>query len=259
MTAPTALFSDRLFTAAAPVWRACLQHPFVQGIADGTLAQDKFRHYLKQDYVYLVEYCKVFALGAAKSPDLDTMGLFSSLLHGTLHLEMDLHRAYAAEFGIAPLELERTEASAALTGYTSYMLSVAQAGGVENAAAAVLACAWSYNFIGHELARSHPASLRHPFYGKWVQMYSSPEFTALAERCIALVNRLSAGKPEHELQALEDIVRKTSAFEYLFWDMADRLELWPVPCTAGIFGASGAPVVGAAPQGGAPGQGAVQG
>lgn len=241
----TTAFSDRLFNTVQPVWNACLDHPFVQGIAHGTLAQDRFRHYLKQDYVYLVEYCKVFALGAAKSPDLDTMGLFSSLLHGTLHLEMDLHRAYAAEFGIAPLELERTQASAALTGYTSYMLSVAQAGGVENAAAAVLACAWSYNFIGRELARSHPASLQHPFYGKWVQMYSSPEFTALAERCIALVNRLSAGKPEHELQALEDIVRKTSAFEYLFWDMADRLELWPVPC--------------AAPHGRAPGQGAVQG
>ena len=225
----TTAFSDRLFNTVQPVWNACLDHPFVQGIANGTLAQDKFRHYLKQDYVYLIEYCRIFAVGAAKSPDLDTMGLFSSLLQGTLQIEMDLHRAYAAEFGISPAELEQTRPSAALTGYTSYMLNVAQAGGVENAAAAVLACAWSYNYIGQQLAEKHPESLQHPFYGKWVQMYSSPEFTALAERCIALVNRLTAGKPERELQALEDIVVKTSYFEHLFWDMADKLEMWPVP------------------------------
>ncbi len=225
----TTAFSDRLFNTVQPVWNACLDHPFVQGIANGTLAQDKFRHYLKQDYVYLIEYCRIFAVGAAKSPDLDTMGLFSSLLQGTLQIEMDLHRAYAAEFGISPAELEQTRPSAALTGYTSYMLNVAQAGGVENAAAAVLACAWSYNYIGQQLAEKHPESLQHPFYGKWVQMYSSPEFTTLAERCIALVNRLTAGKPERELQALEDIVVKTSYFEHLFWDMADKLEMWPVP------------------------------
>ena len=228
----TQAFSDRLFKTAAPVWNACLTHPFVQGIANGTLDPDKFRHYMKQDYVYLVEYCKIFAIGAAKSPDLETMGLFASLLHGTLHIEMDLHRAYAAEFGISNAELEKTRPSAAMTGYTSYMLNMAQAGGVENAAAAMLACAWSYNHIGQQLAARHPASLQHPLYGKWVQMYSSPEFTALAERCIALVNRLAAGKPEHELQALEDIVVKTSYFEYMFWDMADNLDMWPVPAMA---------------------------
>lgn len=226
------LLSDRLFTAVEPIWNAYLQHPFVRGIADGSLDPEKFKHYLRQDYVYLVEYCKIFAIGAAKSPDLETMGLFSSLLHGTLHMEMDLHRAYAAEFGISPEALEQTQAGAAMTGYTSYMLNVAQAGGVENAAAAVLACAWSYNFIGQQLAASHPASLQHPLYGKWVQMYSSPAFTALAQRCIALVNQLGAGKPERELQALEDIVVKTSYFEYMFWDMAENVALWPVPALA---------------------------
>lgn len=78
-----------------------------------------------------------------------------------------------------------------MTGYTSYMLNVAQAGGVENAAAAVLACAWSYNFIGQQLATNHPESLRHPLYGKWVQMYSSPEFSALVVNCLTLINRLT--------------------------------------------------------------------
>ena len=53
----TSLFSDRLFKTAEPIWNACLNHPFVQGIADGTLEQEKFKHYMKQDYVYLIEYC----------------------------------------------------------------------------------------------------------------------------------------------------------------------------------------------------------
>lgn len=219
-------FSDRLFKTVEPIWESYLAHPFVQGIGDGTLDKEKFKHYLKQDYVYLIEYCKIFAVGASKSPDLETMGLFSGLLHGTLEVEMDLHRAYAAEFGISNEELAQTQAGATMTGYTSYMLNVAQAGGVVNAAAAVLACAWSYNFIGKHLAKN-PQSLQHPFYGKWVQMYSSPEFAELTESCIALINRLTAGKPENELNALEEIVVKTSYFEYMFWDMAENLEMWP--------------------------------
>lgn len=85
--------SDRLFKTVEPIWSSYLEHPFVKGISDGSLDPEKFKHYLQRDYVYLMEYCKIFAIGAAKSPDLETKGLFSSLLHGTLLIEMDLHRA----------------------------------------------------------------------------------------------------------------------------------------------------------------------
>lgn len=218
-------FCDRLFTSVEPLWQRYLEHPFVKGIGLGTLDQAKFRHYMCQDYYYLIEYSRLFALGAAKADNLETMTLFGNLLSGTMNFEMDLHRQYAAQFGITAEALENTKPAAVTTAYTSYMLQEAYRGNVEHTAVAVLACAWSYNYIGKILATWNGA-LEHPFYGNWVQTYSSQEFTDLAETCIQLVNRLTEGLPERKLQELEEIFLNTSRFEYQFWDMADNQSMW---------------------------------
>lgn len=220
-------FSDRLFKKVEPVWNSYLEHPFVKGIGQGTLDKEKFIHYMKQDYIYLIEYSRVFAIGSTKANDLETMTLFANLLHGTMNFEMDLHREYAEKFGISNDELENTEPSATMTAYTSYMISQAQLGGVENAVAAVLACAWSYNWIGKHLAK-WPGALDHELYGSWVETYSSDEFSKIAEDCIYLINNIAKNKPEHELKKLEEIFIHTSYFEYMFWDMAENISSWPV-------------------------------
>ncbi|GAB3799477.1 thiaminase II [Virgibacillus kimchii] len=221
------LFTERLWEKVEPIWNSYITHPFVKGLGEGWLDQNKFMHWLKQDYVYLIEYSRLFALGSAKAQDLKTMTTFAKLLDGTLHMEMDLHRQYAAQFGISQEDLEKTEAAATTTAYTSYMLNVSQRGGVENVVAAVLACAWSYNFIGKKLA-AWPGAKEHEFYGRWVKMYSSDDFTELAEDCKNLLNEIAAGKPERDLAELEEIVVKTSKLEYMFWDMAENKEDWPV-------------------------------
>ncbi len=220
-------FTDRLFKAIEPVWNSYLEHPFVKGIGEGTVDKEKFIHYMKQDYVYLIEYSRVFAIGSSKANDLHTMTIFANLLHGTMNFEMDLHREYAERFGISNKELEETEPSATMTAYTSYMISQSQRGGVENAIAAVLACAWSYNWIGKTLAK-WPGALEHELYGDWVKMYSSEGFTKIAEDCKALINDISKTKSEDELKRLEDIFVRTSYFEYMFWDMAENISTWPV-------------------------------
>ncbi|MGN8646575.1 thiaminase II [Gracilibacillus sp. HCP3S3_G5_1] len=221
------LFTERLWKRVEPIWNSYLEHPFVKGLGDGTLEQDKFKHWLKQDYVYLIDYARLFAIGSAKADDLEKMTTFAKLLHGVLDVEMDLHRKYAAEFGITKEELETTEPSAITTAYTSYMLNLSQRGGVENVVASVLACEWSYNFIGKSLAQL-PEALDNNFYSSWVEMYSSDEFTTLAEETKQLMNDIAEGKPEQELVMLEEIVLKTSQFEYMFWDMVENKEDWPV-------------------------------
>lgn len=130
-------FSDRVFERVKPLWNSYLEHPFVKGIGEGNVDEEKFKHYMKQDYIYLIEYSRVFAIGAAKAHNLKTMTMFANLLSGTMNYEMDLHREYAARFGISNEELEATEPSATVTAYTSYMLNKAQNGGVENAIASV--------------------------------------------------------------------------------------------------------------------------
>ena len=66
-------FFERLKTAASAEWRAYTEHPFTNGLADGSLAETAFRHYLVQDYLFLIEFARAYALSVYKSPKLADM------------------------------------------------------------------------------------------------------------------------------------------------------------------------------------------
>jgi thiaminase (transcriptional activator TenA) len=220
-------FTDKLHEATFHIWQASHQHPFLTELRDGTLAAERFAFYMKQDYAYLKEYAKMFAYGSIKAKDLDTMGLFAKLLDSTLNVEMELHRQYAERLGIPRQELEDTKPASVTTAYTSYLLNAAAAGNLAELTAALLPCTWSYCEIGTAIA-AHPGALEHPFYGEWVEMYASPEFAKLNEWCMELMNQLAEGLPEGELAVLTERFVTASRFEYLFWEMAYRMEEWPV-------------------------------
>ena len=219
-------FTERIWPKIQPLWDSYMTHPFVQGLGDGSLPLEKFKHWLAQDYVYLVEYARLFAIGTAKAPNLEIMNTYAKGLDGVLFMEMNLHRQYVASFGMAEETLLATQPSAVNLAYTSYMLNKAQSGGIDNVGAALLACSWSYNHIGLNLAKE-PGALTDNPYASWIEMYAGEEFTALNDAAMALMNQLTEGKPAHELDALEDIVLKTGYFEYLFWDMCWEEATWP--------------------------------
>ncbi|WP_163538788.1 thiaminase II [Gracilibacillus sp. YIM 98692] len=220
-------FSERLYQKLLPIWRKNHAHPFVKGMGDGTLEKEKFRFYMVQDYLYLIEYSKLFALGAVKAENLEQMGTFAALLHSTMNEEMALHRQYAEKFDISLEELENAEPSPVTLAYTRYMLYEAQNGTLAELVAALLPCMWSYWEIGKEL-NEIPGASEHELFGDWIQMYSSKEFGELATWCIDLLDKAADGKSEQELEKLEEIFLNTTRYEYMFWDMAYTQKMWPL-------------------------------
>jgi thiaminase/transcriptional activator TenA len=219
-------FTAHLRRVADPVWRAQHDHPFVRGIGDGSLDLERFRHWVRQDYRFLVEYCRLFGLAAARAPDLDTLARFADLLQTTARTEMDLHRAYAAELGIAPAALEGVPMAPTTRAYTDFLVRVAATGDFAELAAALLPCMWGFSEIGQTLAaRGAPAE---PRYAKWVRMYADPDFAALADWCRGLVDRLAAGADRATRARMEESFLTSSRYEYMFWEMAWSLETWPV-------------------------------
>ncbi|MBE2975678.1 thiaminase II [Priestia megaterium] len=219
-------FSERLYEKLQPIWRRNHNHPFVQGMGDGTLEKEKFRFYMIQDYLYLIDYAKLFAIGAVKATDVQTMGKFAALLDSTLNEEMSLHREYAKKFEISEKELEKAQPSPTTLAYTHYMLHVGQSGTLAELVAALLPCMWSYWEIGKELSEKPGAE--NEFYREWIEMYSSEEFGELATWCINLFDSLTEDKSEAELEKLEEIFLNTTRFEYMFWDMAYNEVMWPI-------------------------------
>ncbi len=218
--------SELLRQKVAGIWEAQHQHPFVRGIGDGTLGLERFQFWLRQDYVFLIEYARLLALATARSPDLETMTRFATLLKETVETEMNLHRAYAAEFGISHEQLEREPTAPTTRGYTDFLLRVAATGDFAELVAALLPCMWAFSEIGRRLAMQPAPSENR--YARWIAMYSSREFAELAEWCRDLLDSLAAGLPERDLQKLEAAFLTSSRYEWQFWEMAWKMELWPI-------------------------------
>lgn len=219
-------FSEYLRKVASSIWEAQHNHPFVRGIGDGTLELERFKYWVRQDYLFLIDYARVLAMASARAPDLPAMRRFAELARSTLEVEMDLHRAYAAEFGISPEELEREQKSPITQAYTDFLKCTAALGSFEELAAALLPCMWGFCEIGQRLA-SGPRP-RDPRYAKWIDMYSSNEFAELAEWCKGLVDQLGREATAQERQRMEEAFLVSSRYEYLFWEAAYRMETWPV-------------------------------
>ena len=141
-------FTDELRQAADPIWSAQHEHPFTRGIGDGSLDPEKFRYYVRQDYLFLTDYARLLALGCARAPRLDEMTRFAELAGAVLGSEMELHRSYAAEWGISTAELEDERPTATTRAYTDFLLRVAALADYGELTAALLPCMWGY----HELA-----------------------------------------------------------------------------------------------------------
>ena len=211
--------SQRLYEAAQPIWEACLSHPFVTGIGDGTLSVEKFQYFMLQDYLYLFDYAKVFALGVVKAQDRKLMQTFSQNVYSILNGEMNIHRAYMRRLGITEEQVSAVKPALDNVSYTHYMLAVAALGGPAAIVASILACSWSYAEIGRALARI-PGAAEHPFYGEWIQGYASEDYAAGNQALIELTDTLSQGMTEAEIARLEDIFVNCSRYELGFWDMA---------------------------------------
>jgi thiaminase/transcriptional activator TenA len=210
-------FSAKLRREAHAIWEAQHRHPFVRGVADGTLPVAQFARYVRQDYVFLVDYARLLALGAARAPDLETMRRFAGLAQAILAEEMELHRAFAREFGITEAELENEEPAPPTRAYTDFLLRTATLGDFGELAAALLPCMWGYAEIGERLARG-PAP-PDPRYAKWIATYAGPEFAGLAAWCRELVDRLAAEGGEAERERMRRAFVVCSEHELAFWDV----------------------------------------
>ena len=174
-----------LWRASSDVAHACLRHPFVTGIADGTLPRHAFTHYIGQDAFFLDAFARAYALGLARSPDAGTLRRFKSLLDGAVE-ELDLHSSYAERWGV-DLDPAPTSATRA---YTDFLLRVAALEPLGHLCAAMTPCMRLYAWLGQSLApAADPASP----YREWVSTYAAEEFEELAATMEALMDELSDG------------------------------------------------------------------
>lgn len=219
-------FTDYLFNEVKDIWRGYLEHPFVKGIGEGTLDREKFKNYLIQDYLYLKDYAKVYAVGFTNASSIKEMKLFADAINGILDDEAAVHIKYLEDFGVSREEAENHETDITNISYSSYMLGIALKGDVKEIAVAALPCAWSYSFIGKNLYEKYNENFNNNFYAPWIESYASEEYTNLANKWIDYVNEICSNINEGEKKYLASIFKTASIHEMEFWNMAYGMKKW---------------------------------
>jgi thiaminase (transcriptional activator TenA) len=150
------------------------------------------------------------------------MRRFSALAGSVLETEMDLHRQFAARWGITAEQLETELTAPATDAYTSFLLRTATLGDFSELVAALLPCMWSYADIGSRLAAGGLPD--HEGYAEWIAMYASDEFSELATWCRELADAAADGVVGPGRRRMHAAFRGSTEHEIAFWDSAWRAE-----------------------------------
>ena len=223
MSAPR--FSEELWLAVRPIYREILAHPFVTGLADGTLPEERFRFYAVQDALYLRDFARALNAVAAKSPRDDWSLFLSEHARDTLVVERALHDSFFKDWNLTAEAVYGTPPAPTNLAYTSYLLRVAFGGSFEEGVAALLPCDWIYVQVGKELEKHGSPN---PLYQRWIDTYASEDFWKVVKQLISIVDEVAAELSAPRKNVLRSHFVTTSRYEWMFWEMAWREEKWPV-------------------------------
>ena len=214
---------ERLKTAASAEWRAYTEHPFTEGMADGSLAEAAFRHYLVQDYLFLIEFARAYALAVYKSPSLADMREAAGGISAILDVEMNLHVNLCAGWGLSAADLEQAAPAVEMLAYTRYVLDAGMRGDLLALKVALAPCVIGYAEIATRLAARPEALAESNPYRVWIAEYAGGPYQEVAAKAQVhmenLADRYATPAREAELVA---IFKEATRLESDFWEMGWR-------------------------------------
>jgi thiaminase/transcriptional activator TenA len=211
-------FSEELRNEAAPIWRRIFDHPFLKEAGKVALPLEKFRYFLIQDHLYLEGFGRAVALALTKAPSELLEGLSKRV---STPMERPLHRKLMPLAGVSLEEAEGAKASPTCLAYVNHLLRLAAEGSLGVAASALLPCPWTYHLLGEHVGR-----VEHPVYGPWSEIYAGGFLEEGVKAWRGFVDGAAEEASEAEREAMRRAFMLSSRYEFMFWDMAYRMEEW---------------------------------
>jgi len=206
--------------SAAGSWDDYVAHPFVLGLRDGTLPEPAFRHYLGQDYLFLVHFARAYALAAYKAETLSDIRDTAAGMSAIVDTEMALHVEYCAGWGLSEAEMEALPEASATMAYTRYVLEKGLQGDLLDLYVALAPCVIGYGEIGARLAGDPETVHDGNCYGAWIQMYAGDEYQSVARAHGEVLDRLwKARAGGARLESLSRTFAQATRLEADFWQM----------------------------------------
>jgi thiaminase/transcriptional activator TenA len=210
---------DRLKAAAAADWAAYVDHDFVRQLGAGTLPEPAFRSYLVQDYLFLIQFARAYALATYKSRTLADMRAAQAGVAAIL-AEMDLHVRLCGRWGLSPADVEAAPEHQATVAYTRFVLDCGAAGDLLDLHVALAPCVIGYAEIGRTLAPHGAEALGDHPYREWIGEYAGEAYQDVATTARRHLDDLAArAMTERRFAELAGLFATASRLEADFWQM----------------------------------------
>ena len=208
----------RLRRDAGDAWALYLHHPFLKGLAQGTLPLDGFRRYLIQDYLYLIQYARGYALGAYKGETLEEIRAASKIMAAILDVEMPLHIAYCADWGLTEETMAAAPEDMRMLAYTCFFLERGAAGDKLDLDVALAPCIVGYAEIAQWMLDDPNTVLAGNPYAPWIEAYAGPEYREAVATAIDTLEALGQRRgAEARYPSLLKTFRTATLLEAEFW------------------------------------------
>ncbi len=211
---------ERLKESCLDEWQAYVGHQFVRQLALGTLPEENFRHYLVQDYLFLIHFARAYALAAYKADTLDDMRRAAANLSATVTIEMNLHLDFCSSWGLTASDVETAPEASATLAYTRYVLERGMAGDLLDLQIALSPCALGYAEIGCRLLKDPETRLEGNPYRRWIEEYGGDDFQRLARESSDYLDQLAECRlTESRYPYIAQTFAQATRLETQFWQM----------------------------------------
>ncbi|WP_439443342.1 thiaminase II [Listeria aquatica] len=208
---------------ANDVWQESLKHPFVQGLVDGTLEEDKFIHYLLQDYYYLTHFVRVIKLAKRQVCDPKIKKELNQVLRRLSASELSMRQTFYPRAGIKEQNLLVVQPSPAAYHYTSHLYRTAFADEFGVTMASLLPCYALYADMGNLYAKEKS---QNPLYQELLTSYSADEYQAAVFLQKELVENAAQDADKKVREQMRKSFLISAELEVEFFDMAFQKQMW---------------------------------
>ncbi len=214
--------ADELKQHNIKYWNDLISHKFVLEMADDSLPIEKFVFYLRQDHIFLKEFCAFLLIAKQKSGDQKLRIWFENLYRSTIDSEMQMQRELLLSLGISNIDNNATIAIAiapATLNYISFLRQISSSStkNLEVIVSAMAPCPWSYLEIAQKLSKSDSKT---DVYCKWIQFYSSKESQQQIKELKNILSRLYDQANESTKRLMKKHFGVACKYEYDFWEMS---------------------------------------
>ncbi|GAB1200112.1 hypothetical protein APSETT444_009479 [Aspergillus pseudonomiae] len=174
-----------------PVWQKFTEHDFVLGMGSGTLPVEKFKEYLVQDYLYLVQFARSNALAAYKAKNMESIAAVS----------------------------ESVTVASLAQGIRLYILDVGQSEDWLALQMALAPCLIGYGAIAQRLYTDKDTLRQGNRYWKWIENYVAEDYSEAVRLGSELLERHMREVSPSRMEELIKIFIRATELEIRFWDM----------------------------------------